>query len=204
MARIRSIKPNFFRSRSVKALNSDEKLVWIGLWSAADDEGRLIDEVGILVGDLWALSLSAAKLDRILLQLHTAGRIIRYEMAGHAYIQVTNWTEHQRISNPTPSVIPPVPFTNESVSVPDSFVREGRGRERKGGEAPPSPHCGKHPTGTDKPCRPCGDARRRFEAWKETEKRKPSPKTTMVRPSECDHPKGFDEHGYCQRCGAKK
>lgn len=32
-------------------------------------------------------------------------------------------------------------------------------------QVPPSPHCPKHPSGTDAPCRACGDARRAHTDW---------------------------------------
>ncbi len=201
MARIRSIKPTFFRSRSVKALSSDEKLVWIGLWSAADDEGRLLDEVGILVGDLWALSLSASKLDGILARLDAVNRIQRYEIAGQRYIQVCNWQEHQRISHPTVSDIPPAPLRTVSGIVPDPLRREGKGRDRRGGEAPPL-FCPNHPSGTDGPCRPCGDARRAHEAWLLAEKTKPSPSIRAPKLGD-GHDHHDDGNGFCPLCGER-
>lgn len=202
MPRIRSIKPDFFKSRAVRRLSDREKLVWIGLWCFSDDEGRLIDEPGILVGELWALELTARQIDTTLTGLQEKGRLIRYSVAGEAYIQILGW-EHQRISNPSISGIPTQVLANDSGISTQALRLEGRGGERKGGEAPPSPHCVKHPEGTDKPCRPCGDARRRFEAWKAAEKTKPTPKTTMPRPSECSHPKSRRIEGYCDRCGAR-
>jgi hypothetical protein len=48
---------------------------------------------------------------------------------------------------------------------PDPFLPSSE----KGGAADastaPSPFCPKHPTGSDRPCRPCGDARRAHDAW---------------------------------------
>lgn len=205
MARIRSIKPGLFRSRSVKLLNSDQKLVWIGLWPVADDEGRLLDETGILVGDLWALSMSEAKLDRIIDQLDALGRVIRYEVAGQRYIQVTNFLEHQRIDKPTPSVIPPAPLRDGSGiapgGLPEGSRLEGKGEERKGGEAAPPLFCSDHPKGGAGKCGACGDARRLRTAWDLEQKNKPTP-TTPVRLSPDDgheHEKHPAED-YCLLC----
>lgn len=205
MARIRSIKPSFFRSRSVKRLTPEQKLVWIGLWPLADDEGRLMDETGILIGDLWALSITESKLDRLLNELAAEGRIIRYEVAGQGYIQVTNWDEHQKINRPTLSLFPRVPITAVSRSAHGSFtepsLREGKGEERKGGEAPPM-FCSAHPKGSaGKNCGACGDARRVRAAWDLEQKNKPTP-TTPVRLSPDDghtHEKHPTED-YCLRC----
>lgn len=197
-------------SRAVKKLSDRQKLVWIGLWPNADDHGRLLDEPGILAGSLWSLSLTERQIDVVLGQLHDAGRLIRYVIAGESYIQITNWEEHQRIQKPSDSLIPPVALPERSDSptgtLPEGYRLEGKGWERKGkeGEAPPPPHCKKHPGGTDEPCRACGTARRAFDAWVIADKKKPTPKTSMPRPSECKHPRGFDENGFCERCGGRK
>jgi hypothetical protein len=48
---------------------------------------------------------------------------------------------------------------------------------------PPPRFCVKHPTGTDAPCRACGDARKAREDWDKAEKDKPSP--VVRRPKTC-------------------
>lgn len=40
MAKIRSIKPDFFTSEDVSALPLRARLTWIGLWTHCDDHGR--------------------------------------------------------------------------------------------------------------------------------------------------------------------
>jgi hypothetical protein len=204
MARIRSIKPTFFRSRSVKMLSDKAKLVWIGLWNLADDEGRLVDELGILTGDLWALAVTDAKLDRALDELHRHGRIVRYEVAGQAYIQVTGW-EHQRINRATPSPIPHFSLSDNSVSAhaPLTAGKEGIGRDKEGeaptGAAPPL-FCPSHPRGTAGNCRPCADARRLHDQWERTVKANVKPTVVgIVTELDCElHP--FYPARDCPRC----
>lgn len=179
MSRIRSIKPTFFRSRSVKKLTDKAKLVWVGLWNVADDDGRLLDELGILIGDLWALSVTEAKLDKALDELHNQGRIVRYEVAGQSYIQVTGW-DHQRINRPTPSTIPPVPLTDVSVRAPRGLTggKEGIGRDKEGEasvDAEPPLFCPSHPNGSNASCGPCADARRVHGKWERDTKPQPKP-----------------------------
>lgn len=207
MARIRTIKPTFFRSRSVKRLSQNAKLVWIGLWNLADDEGRLLDELGILAGDLWSLSLSEAKLNAALKELDDESRILRYEVAGHKYIQVTNWSEHQRINRPAPSLLPPAPLTDVSVKGPAAVTvgRERKGKEREGSAVAPTPYCKNHPGGTDKPCGACGSARLLFEQHVKSTPRVlptipdiPHPPT----PDDCGRHKFLA--GFCVRCGERE
>jgi len=209
MARIRSIKPTFFRSRSVKRLNDKQKLVWVGLWPLADDEGRLLDEPGLMVGDLWALSIPEAKLDVILTELHDAGRIIRYTVNGESFIQVTNWLEHQKISKPYPSTIPPVPGLNYSGNVPgmeqEQFRGRGKGEEKDmEGEAPPR-KCPRHINDPSSPnCFACRDARLAREDWDKAQKLKPTaaPPSIVYTPDNCIGHKWVA--GWCGICGAEK
>lgn len=204
MARIRTIKPTFFRSRSVKKLTDRAKLVWIGLWNLADDDGRLVDELGILIGDLWALSVTEAKLDATLDELHRGGRIIRYKVAGQAFIQVTGW-DHQRINRATPSAIPHYSLSDESVSPHGGLTsgREGKGRDKEGEAtfvAEPPLFCPTHPTGSVSKCGPCADARRLHDQWARTVKPITQPTIVgIVTEADCDIHPGRPKRG-CDRC----
>ena len=48
MARIRTIKPEFFTSDDICALPALARLLYIGLWCEADREGRLVWTPGVL------------------------------------------------------------------------------------------------------------------------------------------------------------
>src|SRR5215831_9444642 len=48
MQRIRTIKPDFFLSDDVLALSFPARLLFIGLWTCADREGRLEDRPAFL------------------------------------------------------------------------------------------------------------------------------------------------------------
>ena len=53
MPRIRSIKPEFFRSKILAGCSPRARLTYIGLWTLADDEGRYEYEPELLKADLW-------------------------------------------------------------------------------------------------------------------------------------------------------
>ncbi|TDC35665.1 hypothetical protein E1211_15275 [Micromonospora sp. 15K316] len=107
MPRIRTIKPSFFKSEDVSVLPFRARLTWVGLWTHADDQGRLKDNARLIKGDVWPLDdVSLADIEDDLAVLAANGRIIRYEVAGVRYLEVVNWHEHQKISKPTPSRIP--------------------------------------------------------------------------------------------------
>ena len=53
MARIRTIKPEFWADEKLGPMSPIDRLVFLGLMSLADDAGRLIDSVKALDGALF-------------------------------------------------------------------------------------------------------------------------------------------------------
>lgn len=62
---------------------------------------------------------------------------------------------------------------------------------------PPPPHCPKHPGGTDRPCRACGDARERAEAW-ERDRRADAEVRRQAFLAELDACPDCDIHGWVE------
>jgi hypothetical protein len=108
VARIRTIKPEFFTSLTIADLpNLEARLTFVGLWTHVDDDGRCVDEPRLVRAAIWPLDdRLAADVDADLRALHEASLIRRYEVAGRRYLAVTNWKEHQRIDKPKPSKLP--------------------------------------------------------------------------------------------------
>ena len=110
--RIRSIKPEFWRSRDIANLNWDARLVFIGLWSYVDDNGVGKDIDYDIIGDLFAADLvkdpreTVARVSRALASLSEAGLIYRYEFDGTPYLEIATWSRHQRIDKPGKSRYP--------------------------------------------------------------------------------------------------
>lgn len=101
--RIRSIKPEFWRSEDIAALDRDTRLLFIGLWSYVDDNGVGRDIESLIVADLFALddpSESLAMVSRGLRTLFEGGLITRYIVAGKRFFAVTKWSDHQKIDHP--------------------------------------------------------------------------------------------------------
>lgn len=97
MGRIRTIKPEFFRSRSLAKCPPDVRLTFAGLWTEADDHGRGIADPRILKGALWALDddVTHAHVSAHLRMLDETGHITLYTVGDDAYFEVCNWTAHQ-------------------------------------------------------------------------------------------------------------
>lgn len=110
MARIRSIKPEFFTSLTVAGLNVWARLTFIGLWTHVDDHGRCVDDARLIKAAIWPLDdRGAAEVDEDVRQIADAGLIRRYAVGGRTYLVVCGWAEHQRVSHPSKSRIPAPP-----------------------------------------------------------------------------------------------
>lgn len=101
--RIRSIKPEFWRSEDIAALDLDTRLLFIGLWSYVDDNGVGRDVEALIVADLFALddpTESLARVSRGLRKLSEGGQITRYTVGNRRYLHVGRWRDHQKIDHP--------------------------------------------------------------------------------------------------------
>jgi hypothetical protein len=105
MARARSIKPSFFDDRELLRHSPLARLLFAGLWTIADREGRLQDDSEWIKWKV--LPADKCNVEKLLSGLARSGFIIRYQVDGAKYIQITNFRKHQ---NPhikeAPSTIP--------------------------------------------------------------------------------------------------
>lgn len=93
MARSRNIKPGFFTNDELAECSPFARLLFAGLWTIADKEGRLDDrpkKIKALV-----LPFDSVDCDELLSQLHAKNFITRYTVEGNGYIQINNWKKHQ-------------------------------------------------------------------------------------------------------------
>ncbi|MFE7017641.1 hypothetical protein ACFVAQ_45530 [Streptomyces sp. NPDC057651] len=107
MARIRTIKPEFFTSLTVADLTPEQRLTFIGLWTHCDDEGRAVDDARLIKAAVWPLDdRTAADVEADLAALTESSLITRYTLNRRPFLAVTGWREHQRINRPSPSRLP--------------------------------------------------------------------------------------------------
>ena len=93
MARARNIKPGFFRNADLVELPFEARLLFIGLWTLADREGRLEDRPKQIKMEIFPAD--SVDCDALLEQLAATGMVARYEVDGKRYLQVVNFTKHQ-------------------------------------------------------------------------------------------------------------
>lgn len=118
MARIRTIKPDFFTSLTIADLTPEQRLTFIGLWTHVDDAGRAVDDSRLIKAAVWPLDeRTAADVEQDLAALTESSLITRYVVEGRPYMAVRGWREHQKINRPTPSRYP-APEQGESSPTP--------------------------------------------------------------------------------------
>lgn len=93
MARARNIKPGFFRNADLVELPVETRLLFIGLWTLADREGRLEDRPKQIKMELFPAD--QFDVGSMLGELQSSGFISRYEVDGSKFIEVLNFIKHQ-------------------------------------------------------------------------------------------------------------
>jgi hypothetical protein len=173
MPRIRTIRPDAFRSLSLAAVPVEARWLFAGLWTEADDAGIVRDHAGLIRSALFPLDgFSDEQIDEWLQQLADVGSVCRYDVGGHRFLHMPGWS-HQKINRPTPSTLPGCPKCRPGLRV----VETDPGLLGEVVIADPR-RCPEHQTGRYVRCGACKDAR---IAHDEAQKSKPtlSAKTTM-------------------------
>ncbi len=103
--RARNLKPALFKNELLAEVAPLGRILFAGLWCAADRAGRLEDRPRKLKAEI--LPYDDCNVDELLDELDRRGFILRYEVGGTRYVQVVNFARHQ---NPhkaeRPSIIP--------------------------------------------------------------------------------------------------
>ncbi len=123
MARMRTIKPAFFQNEDIVELEFGDRLLFIGLWTLCDREGRLEDRPKKIKMTLFP----ADEYDVIggITELIRLGFAHRYEVAGKPYIQVVHFTKHQRPHHQEPdSLLPSIEESDQKTDPPPNQPRE--------------------------------------------------------------------------------
>ncbi len=136
MARIRTIKPEIWTDEKFMAVSHGARLLFIGMFNFADDNGALVHSitelrVRIFPGD------EKPEVQVWLTELIKIGLVIDYEVEGQKYLLVKGLRTHQVIDKPRKSNLPLPPSVeiNGNQLKSTDLRKEGRkGRERKGRE----------------------------------------------------------------------
>lgn len=137
MPRIRTIKPDFWTDAKILRISPLARLLFIGMWNFADDNGVL--EADPLQLKVRILPCDDIDISSLLSELQKIGLVVNYQVNGASYLWIKNFKKHQTIDRPRKSTFPPPP--NDISEVLIDFVENqlisteitiGKEKERKG------------------------------------------------------------------------
>lgn len=141
--RIRSTKPEFWKSRRITSVSWDARLVLKGLESYVDDNGVGIDDIELIVTDVFPRDMFAngretvARVSEAISELHRSGLVWRYRGPDDDLLYIAFWESVQRIDKPGKGRNPRPDGTfdyraseiRESVASPPETVAPGTGEQ---------------------------------------------------------------------------
>lgn len=147
MARIRTIKPEFWTDETLGECSPITRLLFVASLNFADDNGNLERSSRQLKAQ--AFPYDSIDCEPLITELLRHGLFIEYQISDRKYLHIKGFLNHQRIDRPSKCRIP---LYEESMrihgvlddpSTSPRAVREGKGRESKGregkGESDPIP-----------------------------------------------------------------
>lgn len=115
MARARNIKPGFFKNDDLASCGMDGRLLFAGLWTLADREGRLENRPFRIKAEIFPYD--ELDVSHLLEVLRDKGFLTLYRHGKTNYIQINKFREHQ---NPHMKEIPStIPAPENAVPVPE-------------------------------------------------------------------------------------
>lgn len=137
MPRIRSLKPDIWQDEKVGALQPLARLMWIGLITQADDDGRLWYRPRILRVAIFPYDdkIKDSHVEGLLKELVRSCLLVIYKTEDdRRALQIKKWTSHQKINRPVPSSIPAPPEDSLSThgGLTEDSLWDGNGMDRNG------------------------------------------------------------------------
>lgn len=136
MARKRMIDPSFWVDEKLGTIDPHARLLFMGLISQSDDEGRLNGHPALIRSLIFPYDhqISVDDVEEWLTLLAADERklIIRYEVDYQKYIWIPNFKKHQTINKPQKSKLPEYYGNTTVVEGEDYVPKEEKGIEVKG------------------------------------------------------------------------
>ncbi|WP_157652996.1 hypothetical protein [Burkholderia ubonensis] len=120
MARIRTIKPEFWTDEKVAMLSPAARLLFIGTWNYADDGGNL--EYSSMRLKMQIFPGDDIDCEPLIASLIAHGMLIEYSVSGKKYLHIRTFDKHQVINRPSKSRLPEF---RRTASVEDSKSNHG-------------------------------------------------------------------------------
>ena len=154
MPRIRTIKPEFFRSPSTAGASFPARILFEAMWCWADDYGIGETNINGLLGFAFCDDdgIDAAELQRLLTEVQCNYEVVFYSHRGRYYYAVPTWDEHQKNERRARKM---QPLPTDSESTPDlrfqaSAQLHGSSVQLCGSSAPGTGEQGNRGTGEER------------------------------------------------------
>lgn len=131
MARIRSIKPEFWTDETLADCSPTARLLFIGTWNVADDYGNLERSARQVKAQIFPYD--NIDCESLLTELLNVGVLVEYEVEGKKYMHIKNFGKHQKIDKMSKARCP-LPEGSPTPPREDDEEQDGKGREGKGKE----------------------------------------------------------------------
>jgi hypothetical protein len=111
MARKRMISPEFWEDETLGECTRDERLLFMGLISNADDEGRGRANAKLVKANIFPYDedISSKDIKKMMSNLASKKFIVLYSVDGQEFYWVRTFKKHQSVNRPQESKLPPPP-----------------------------------------------------------------------------------------------
>ncbi len=115
MARIRTVKPEFWGDPKTARCCDSARLLFIGLLNFSDDEGYQLGSERRILGEVFPNdpAKSTGDIHSWLDELEAAGLVHRYVVDQVPYLRIHGFTQHQKVQHPSPSRLPHEPVMTD-------------------------------------------------------------------------------------------
>ncbi|KAA5935351.1 hypothetical protein F3I27_23195 [Pantoea sp. Bo_2] len=122
MARIRTIKPEFWTDEKVVECSFEARLMFIGMFNFADDKGNLVRSPKRIKMQIFPADMIDC--EPLIKELSCVGLLREYSVNGVDYIHIEGFSKHQKINRPSATTIPAPGVLNDD-SVKESGLDGG-------------------------------------------------------------------------------
>jgi len=117
--RSRTVRPEFWSDEKLAKVSRDARLMFIGLWTTADDYGVTKGHPAWLKSQIYPYDESSIKSFEVWLrELVQAGMVFPFSVNGERYLWIKNFLKHQKVNRPSAvrNPVPPEQLQEDSLS----------------------------------------------------------------------------------------
>lgn len=129
MARNRMIRPQFWESEPVSRLSMQARLLFIGLWNFADDEGVITNNHSFIKSRVFPYDENVRPTDmsKWLTELSDARMIVPVKCRKDGYYVIRSFREHQKIDKPSKTTFDRIGVSLNNIMSEHGYVVDDEG-----------------------------------------------------------------------------